>query len=320
MLMTEISVIIPMYNMEKDITALIRAAADQTAGLTAEFLVVDMGSQDNSILCALTAIKELKIRGCVVQNGSGTIGAAFNTGIYKAAGDYLTFLFPRRLYRGFIPEYYKTAIAKEADVVYGTPAGQKTRAGISTGEDTALRLIQGKESLDIGALLLRRAFLQEKQVFFTEECTFGYAEEFIFRALLNAPKVCQSPAQLQKDILLELPEEQNTPVGIRCFERVEAMKRILNMIKAQHDQNEKLRESFLQQKMPDTVLSCVDILLHEGMGYNAVRGALHLKRYDLYLKPGKAAGVSLQRKLMIWRLMPWMYRSRLEPPKGTNEK
>ena len=320
MLLTEMSVIIPMSNMEKEIAGLIRSAAGQVAGLAAEFLVVDMGSQDNSILCALTAIKELKLRGFVVQNGSGTIGSAFNTGIYKAAGDYLTFLFPRRLYRDFIPEYYETAKANEADVVYGTPAGEKTRAGISTGADTVLRLIQGKESLDIGAILLRRAFLQEKQVFFSEECTFGYAEEFILRALLNAEKVCQSPAQMQRDPMLELPEEQTVPVGFHCFERVEAMKRILDIVKAQHEKNEELKECFLQQKIPDTVLSCVDILLHEKMGYNAVRGALHLKRYDAYLKPGKAASVSLRRKLITWQLMPWMYRSRLETKRGANDK
>lgn len=312
MLLTEMSVIIPMCNMEKEIAALIRSAADQVEGLDAEFLVVDMGSQDSSIMCALTAIKDLKLRGCVVQNGSGTIGSAFNTGIYKAAGDYLTFLFPRRLYRDFIAEYYETAKANEADVVYGTPAGEKTRTGISTGADTVLRLIQGEESLDIGAILLRRAFLQEKQVFFTEECTFGYAEEFVLRALLNAEKVCQSPARMQRDTKLELPEDQTAPVGIRCFERVEAMKRIFDVVRAQHENNEKLKACFIQQKMPDTVLSCVDVLLHEKMGYNAVRGALHLKRYDVYLKPGKASGVSLRRKLIIWRLMPWMYRSRLE--------
>lgn len=315
MLLTEISVIIPMCNMEEEIAGLIRSAAGQVAGLSAEFLVVDMGSGDRSILRALTVIKEMKLRGCVVQNGSGTIGSAFNTGIYKAAGDYLTFLFPRRLYRDFIPEYFETAKANEADLVYGTPAEEKPRPGSSTGVETAIRLMQGKASLDIGALLLRRAFLLEQQVHFTEECTYGYAEEFILRALLHTDKVCQSPAKMQRDVIYELPEAKNTQVGIRCFERVEAMKRIFDVIKARHGTDEKLRECFLQQKMPDTVLSCVDLLLHEGLGYNATRGALRLKRYDRYLAPGKATGVSLRRQLATWRLVPWMYQSRLDKKK-----
>ena len=90
------------------------------------------------------------------------------------------------------------------------------------------------------------------------------------------------------------------------------MKRILDVIRARHGGNEEIKASFLEQKMPDTVLSCVDLLLCEKMGYNAIRGALRLKRYDSYLTPGKRTSLSLRRKLKIWRIMPWMYHSRLD--------
>ena len=86
MVSTDISVIIPMRDLEQEIAGIVRSIADQVADLQVEYIIVDMGSTDHGVLEALSVIKESKLRGYVVQNGNGTIGAAFNTGIYKAAG------------------------------------------------------------------------------------------------------------------------------------------------------------------------------------------------------------------------------------------
>lgn len=315
MVSADISVIIPMRNLEQEIAGILRSAAGQTSGLSVEFIVVDMGSTDRGVLEALSVIKESKLRGCVVQNGTGTIGAAFNTGIYKAAGEYITFLFPRRLYRDFISGYYRDIKDADADLVFGIPATEHFVSGAGSssacsGRDIVMDIIRSQQTIDIGAVMLRRSFLLEQHVLFAEDCSFGYSEEFIMRALLKARRIVQSLTPLQRDKIYQVKGKSSKPSGAQCFERVEAIKRVYDLINAHYREDEKLVSCFEQVKLPDTVLSCVDVLLEEGVGYNAIRGMLRLKGYENLLVAGKQSGSRLRKAMFTWRVVPWMYKSR----------
>ena len=85
---------------------------------------------------------------------------------------------------------------------------------------------------------------------------------------------------------------------------------VYSVIQARHGKDHKLVTCFLQEKMPDAVLSCVDSLLNEGVGYNAIRGMLRLKGYEKFLVAGKHSGHRLRKAIITWKLMPWMYKSR----------
>lgn len=308
--------IVPMRNMEHEIAGILRSAAGQNFDCVTEFIVVDMGSQDRSVLEALSVIKECKLRGCVIQNGNATLCTAFNTGIYKAMGEYVTFLFPRRLYRGFICGYLHTARETDADFVYGTTASEEQRAGgkpearSQKGDELLLELIYGKSNVDIGAVMLRKSFLLENHILFTEDCTFGFSEEFIYRALLYTNNVRKSPVIMQRDKIYEIRGHAVKVVGMSCLEKIEAIKRVKEIANYRHADNHKLLDAFTYVKLPDTVLSCVDILMNEGLGYNAIRGALRLKGYDELLLSGKNTVKQLQKQIRTWKLVPWMYHAR----------
>ncbi len=311
----DISVIIPMRNLEQEIAGIVRSVADQVPDLQVEYIIVDMGSSDRGVLEALSVIKESKLRGYVVQNGTGTIGAAFNTGIYKAAGEYITFLFPRRLYRDFIAGYYQDARQTDADMVFGIPGGEHFFCGtgpakICEGREVALKLLHSSYGIDMGAVLLRRSFLLENRILFAEDCAYGYAEEFILRALLYTSRAVESPTPVMRDKIYQVKGYHPKTVGVQCFERIEALKRVYSVIQARHGKDHKLVTCFLQEKMPDAVLSCVDSLLNEGVGYNAIRGMLRLKGYEKFLVAGKHSGHRLRKAIITWKLMPWMYKSR----------
>ena len=65
----EISVIIPVKNIDKYIPAIIQNLTQELTDRSIEFVVVDMYSSDKTMLSALKAIKASGQSGFVIQNG-----------------------------------------------------------------------------------------------------------------------------------------------------------------------------------------------------------------------------------------------------------
>ena len=91
-----ISVVIPLYNKEKSITATLQSVIDQTF-TDYEVIVVDDGSTDNS----LNVVKEfveridngwIDDRLTIISQPNAGVSAARNKGIQEAKGKYVTFL------------------------------------------------------------------------------------------------------------------------------------------------------------------------------------------------------------------------------------
>ena len=119
-----LSVILPVKNLAKEIGGILRLAAEQTEGLSTELIVVDMASRDKTVWESLRSIKELNIPGAVIQSGDGTVASALNTALSRASGNYVSFVFARRLFRDFLRPYCEAAQAANADIVFGTAAGE----------------------------------------------------------------------------------------------------------------------------------------------------------------------------------------------------
>ena len=85
-----VSVILPIYNVEEYLAECLDSIADQTFGHY-EVIVVDDGSPDGSRGIAESyAAKDSRIR--IVTRENGGLGAARNTGITQARGEFLTFV------------------------------------------------------------------------------------------------------------------------------------------------------------------------------------------------------------------------------------
>ena len=86
--MANVSVIIPLYNVEPYIQATIQSVLDQTYPVH-EIILVDDASPDNSVdLCR--QIKDPRIT--IIQQENRGPSGALNSGIRKATGDYVAFL------------------------------------------------------------------------------------------------------------------------------------------------------------------------------------------------------------------------------------
>lgn len=83
-----ISVVIPLYNKEKAITATLQSVFAQSY-TDFEVIVVDDGSKDNS-LQVVQAIQDPRLR--VIHKENGGVSSARNRGIKEAKGDYIALL------------------------------------------------------------------------------------------------------------------------------------------------------------------------------------------------------------------------------------
>ena len=141
-----LSVIIPSKNNKYHVSDIIKRIAAELPGEEVEFIVIDMNSSDDSVICALEEIKNNHLRGCVIQSGGGSISSALNTGIYKSDGKYITFVYPSRMYKNYIADYLKTADKTAAEFVFAVPSG----AGGLPVEDNVLRR-NGSDKIDASA-------------------------------------------------------------------------------------------------------------------------------------------------------------------------
>lgn len=92
--MTELSIIIPVYNREKTIEKCLGSLLESLGAqpdFNAEIILVDDGSADNSVeLCKKYAAEHNFIS--LIENRHGGVSAARNAGISASVGDYIAFI------------------------------------------------------------------------------------------------------------------------------------------------------------------------------------------------------------------------------------
>ena len=86
-----ISIIIPVYNIEKYISNSIKSIINQT-DKDFEVIIIDDGSTDNSIAIAQKLLKNTNINYKIIKQKNSGVSAARNTGIKHSNSNYIYFL------------------------------------------------------------------------------------------------------------------------------------------------------------------------------------------------------------------------------------
>ena len=306
----DISVIIPCKDSKKKTAEIIRKISENTAGIETEFIVIDMNSKDNSVLSALNEIKKRNLKGYVIQSGGGTVSSALNTGIYKSNGKYITFVYPSRLYKSdYISDYYNTIEEKNADFVFSAPQTELVSAEMDNikGSELAVGLVKSVVSMDFCAVMIKREYLLSNHIKFYEDCTTGYAEAFVFNALLFEPKIAYSDIKLEREYLDNSAKDDLSKKN-SVFSKIDAMLKVYESIQLNKKGDNNLKNAFEYNKIPSVVMSCIDTLLKDGFPYTAVRNSLRLKNYDKLLKFSMHTPPKLRMKILKWRFMPKLYK------------
>nr|WP_156990181.1 glycosyltransferase [Caproicibacter fermentans] len=315
---TELSLILPVKNVEEEIVGVLDFIQKQTESVSSELIVVDMGSTDRTVLQAVRRMKDMGLHGYVIQNGNSTASAALNTGIQKADGSYVSFVFARRLYENFISVYLETAKRTKADFVFGCTGREEARAAERRSLSSAILHRGGGQylknwvlhgsAIDISAVLIRRGFLLDRQIEFEESCRYGYSEEFIARCLLLSDSVVQAPVVLKRNEISELKRGKQKPAGTDIFQRVESVLRVADAVRTNCPGDTELLRLIERVRAPQAVMNAVDVLLREGNDIRSVRGCLQAFGYNHLLTVDRRMDPGLRKSILLWRFSPGLYR------------
>ena len=144
-----VSVVLPIYNVEKYLNRCIKSVINQSYK-NLEIILVDDGSPDNCpTLCDEWAKKDNRIK--VIHKKNAGVSSARNTGITKSTGDYICFVDGDDY---VMPEY----IDIDEQSRYDYSLRNTLYAGIFNGyEDMSLRLQNNLTRAEAAAVFVRLA-------------------------------------------------------------------------------------------------------------------------------------------------------------------
>ena len=168
--------------------------------------------------------------------------------------------------------------------------------------------------LPIGCVLFHKDFLIKNRLTFSEDYSCGYQEAFLYQCLLYVrERIYFGGYDCRREPLYQNLGDSRIK-EFACFERVDALAEIRDMMKNCGAGNKKLVELMEHQRLPSAVLECVETLLKSGRGYNAISRYVQKHGYYQLLKSGHSTGSSLRKKIFVWKKLPWMYQ-----PSGTKK-
>jgi len=115
--MSKISVIVPVYNVEKYLEKCLNSIKNQNF-FDYEVIIVNDGSTDNSEIIAAKFVKMYPEKFKLITQKNGGLGAARNTGIENASGEYYLFVdSDDSIISGALEHLYDKAMKNNADMV-----------------------------------------------------------------------------------------------------------------------------------------------------------------------------------------------------------
>ena len=187
--MKKVSIISPVYNVEKHIKNMIISVINQTYR-DFELLLVDDGSTDNSIQIAVDELNKTDINYRVISKLNGGQSSARNIGFDEAKGEYVCSIDSDDIIqKDYLSNLVKTIEETNSDVVFcDLNWVTDDKAFDEKKDDFTYNVKNGKDffcdfflhNVEIGpySLLIKRDYLNKLKLRYNEKSR--YSEEFIF--------------------------------------------------------------------------------------------------------------------------------------------
>ncbi|MBR0467508.1 glycosyltransferase family 2 protein [Candidatus Saccharibacteria bacterium] len=158
-----VSIIVPVYNIEKYILRCLKSLARQKYE-NIEILVIDDGSSDESgKICDEFASGNERVK--VFHKKNGGLSDARNYGIRKAKGELIALVDgDDYVSEDYILVLVENLVEKDVDIVVCGYNDVVSKAGVMTGAEATANLLVGQENIDIVAwnkLYVKRLFVEE---------------------------------------------------------------------------------------------------------------------------------------------------------------
>lgn len=183
-----VSVIIPVYNMEKFVKTCVDSVLSQSYNNT-EIILVNDGSTDNSLeICEEIAANNSKV--VLLSQENQGVSVARNNGIKRARGEYVTFLdADDYLFADALRLLVDEALRHDADMTMGRLSDTEViPVGVFEGEEFLVKALEDNPITYYSCrILYRREFL--KGLAFPIGYVCGEDSYFVFECALRKPKV-----------------------------------------------------------------------------------------------------------------------------------
>lgn len=194
-----ITIILPVYNVEKYIADCINSIINQTSK-NFDLLIVDDGSKDESIIIAKSLLENSSIDYQIIERKNGGLGAARNTGIKQASGEYLAFVDSDDV---ITPDYIDTfendikknntelciANFKWVDDANKFEFEKENPGGVIVQKKEFLYKILTRQIFQyFGCFCTKRTYILENNLFFDESVRFSVDQAYMWRLMVNVPQ------------------------------------------------------------------------------------------------------------------------------------
>lgn len=269
----KISVVIPIYNVEKYICKTIESLKVQSFhGF--EVLLINDGSSDNSILIAEECLKTSNLNYKIFNKDNEGVSKTRNLGIEKAEGRYIYFLDGDDYIEDTLLEkFYNRAEEERADVVFcgythinsvDNSIFMKVHKYIDktiSGIDAAEAMLQNKFWVSAISGFYRREMLIKNNIQFPINIVFGEDTVFAIKALMNSERV-----SCVKEPLVYYVRRQDSvtkSANEKYFNLHESNLEILKYNRNNFS-SEKVERALRQYKMPQSIMRIFSALAKSG--------------------------------------------------------
>lgn len=198
-----ISVVIPVYKVEKYIGGCINSVVNQSIN-DFELILVDDGTPDQSIKIAEKILAESRIENYrIIHTENRGVSAARNTGLQSATGEFvimvdaddvLSTCFLEDMLR-ITKDYPESniyssgfSVVDENKAEYFDESEEKIIANVYTSEDAIMVFRSRKIKFLLPTLMFKRRFLEAYQIVFDEKVRYSEDVQFIWRCLFYNKK------------------------------------------------------------------------------------------------------------------------------------
>lgn len=194
-----VSVIMPVYNVEKYIENSVKSVLRQTYK-PLELIVVDDGSQDNSINKAKKLLETSRLRYEIINQKNSGQGAARNVGLKASNGEWVIFLDSDDMLSDNGIEHMVSAISKNIDMIFcdensifsineAITKCENCEPEYISCKDLQLLFLKREKVVLAPGTMFRKDFLIQNNLFF-ETIPWSEDQHFIWRVLYHITEAC----------------------------------------------------------------------------------------------------------------------------------
>jgi len=268
--MIKLSVIVPVYNVEKYLRKCLDSIISQTLS-DIEIICVNDGSTDGS-LCLLREYEKKDNRVIVVDKENGGLSSARNTGIKIARGEYITFLdsddwvASKNTYENM----YNYALNKDLDIVTGQITrfigGKYVPESYYPAKVAKDKKIYTHQDIDLFSIpssacnkLYKLSLLKDNNIFFDEGLKYSEAIPFFFEVFLKA-KLISHTDDIVFYYRITAPTEHkritNSKSDDFLYGNISAYSKVRNILENRNELDRYRYQLFLKNKIQINRINC----------------------------------------------------------------